>query len=185
MAGFEALGPLAGKHLLVTGAGMLGLTAVACARNLQPATITVVDPVPWRRDQAARMGSTIALTPAEFSGHPRPVDAWLELSGSNGSWETGFPKLSIGASVALIGAVFPTQDTTFNLERVVRRMITIRGIHNYGPRHLTRAVEFLSGLPADHPLGNLAGPWFTLDQHASALQAASNPTVLRVGFRFP
>lgn len=182
MAGFEALGPLFGKHLLVTGAGMLGLTAVACAREFQAASITVVDPVCLRRDRALLMGCSRALTPVEFDNHEQPVDAWLELSGSNQSWESGFSKLSIGANVALIGAVFPVQDTVFNLERLVRRMINIRGIHNYGPRHLARAVSFLAGLPVDHPLGMLAGPWFTLDQHEVALREAGNPSVLRVGF---
>jgi D-arabinose 1-dehydrogenase-like Zn-dependent alcohol dehydrogenase len=158
MAGFEALGPIEGKNLLITGAGMLGLTAVARARAFRPASITVVDPVCWRRDQAFLMGCSSALTPVEFSNHAQ--------------------------TVALIGAVFPTQDTAFNLERVVRRMITIRGIHNYGPRHLAGAVEFLTELPADHPLGQLAGPWFTLDQHETALRVAADPAVLRVGFMF-
>jgi threonine dehydrogenase-like Zn-dependent dehydrogenase len=184
MAGIEALGPIEGKNLLITGAGMLGLTAVARARALRPASITVVDPLCWRRDQAFVMGCSTALTPVEFNNLTQPVDAWLELSGSNVSWESCFPRLAIGAKVALIGAVFPTQDTVFNLERVVRRMITIRGIHNYGPRHLASAVEFLTGLPADHPLGQLAGPWFTLDQHETALRVAGDPAVLRVGFMF-
>ena len=184
MAGFEALGPIDNKNLLITGAGMLGLTAIARARALRPASITVVDPLCWRRDQAFVMGCSTALTPVEFNNHTQPVDAWLELSGSNVSWESCFPRLAIGAKVALIGAVFPTQDTVFNLERVVRRMITIRGIHNYGPRHLASAVEFLTGLPADHPLGQLAGPWFTLDQHETALRVAGDPAVLRVGFMF-
>lgn len=183
IAGMEALGPVAGKNLLITGAGMLGLTAVACARVLQAATITVVDPVPWRRDQAFLMGSSSALTPEEFKEQHQPVDAWLELSGSNESWEAGFEKLATGATVALIGAVFPTRDTVFNLERVVRRIISIRGIHNYGPRHLARAVEFLDSLPKDHPLGGLAGPWFPLEQHEAALRLALDPGVLRVGFR--
>ena len=179
-----SLGPIDNKNLLITGAGMLGLTAIARARALRPASITVVDPLCWRRDQAFVMGCSTALTPVEFINLTQPVDAWLELSGSNVSWESCFPRLAIGAKVALIGAVFPTQDTVFNLERVVRRMITIRGIHNYGPRHLASAVEFLTGLPADHPLGQLAGPWFTLDQHETALRVAGDPAVLRVGFMF-
>ena len=183
MAGFEALGPVHGKQVLITGAGMLGLTAIACAKVLEVASVTVVDPLPWRREQALQMGCNSALTPEEFANHPHPVDAWLELSGSNASWEAGFTKLAIGATVALIGAVFPTLDTAFNLERVVRRMITLRGIHNYGPRHLAHAVDFLVRLPDDHPLGKLTGPWFPLDQHETALRLARDPAVLRVGFR--
>lgn len=182
MAGFEALGPVRGKNMLITGAGMLGLTAIACANDLGVSSVTVVDPVGWRREQALLMGCASALTPAEFAEQLDPVDTWLELSGSNASWEGGFNKLAIGATVALIGAVFPTQDTAFNLERVVRRMITLRGIHNYGPRHLARAVEFLARLPANHPLGGLAGPWFPLDQHPAAIRQAADPAVLRVGF---
>jgi len=170
--------------LLITGAGMLGLTATALARRMGTGSITMVDPIPWRCEKALLMGANRAIGafPSK-TGNLEPVDAWLELSGTNTAWESGFDMLGVGASVVLVGSVFPTPDTCFNLERVVRRMISIRGVHNYAPRHLSMALGLLEKLGPTHPLGGLTGPWFTLANHAEALRAAADPQVLRVGFR--
>jgi len=183
-AALEALGPISNRHLLITGAGMLGLTATALARRMGTGSITMVDPIPWRCEKALLMGANRAIGafPSK-TGNLEPVDAWLELSGTNTAWESGFDMLGVGASVVLVGSVFPTPDTCFNLERVVRRMISIRGVHNYAPRHLSMALGLLEKLGPTHPLGGLTGPWFTLANHAEALRAAADPQVLRVGFR--
>ena len=57
-------------------------------------------------------------------------------------------------------------------------MITIRGVHNYAPRHLSMALGLLEKLGSAHPLGGLTGPWFTLANHAEALKVAADPQVL-------
>lgn len=60
MATIEAAGPLAGRRVLVSGAGMLGITAVAAARAAGAAQVLVTDPDPARRDLALRFGATSA-----------------------------------------------------------------------------------------------------------------------------
>ena len=51
-------GPLKGKRVLISGAGMLGLSACAMARQADASTVWALDPVPERRSQAQLFGIT-------------------------------------------------------------------------------------------------------------------------------
>lgn len=44
----------------------------------------------------------------------------------------------------LAGAVFPSPAAPVFVERIVRRMLRLNGVHNYSPADLARALEFLS-----------------------------------------
>ncbi len=56
-----------GSDVLVLGAGPLGLSAVQGARIQGAAQIIVVEPVPYRRDLAVKLGATSTLDPNQFS----------------------------------------------------------------------------------------------------------------------
>jgi S-(hydroxymethyl)glutathione dehydrogenase/alcohol dehydrogenase len=56
-----------GSDVLVLGAGPLGLSAVQGARIQGAAQIIVVEPVPYRRDLAMKVGATTVLDPNAFS----------------------------------------------------------------------------------------------------------------------
>lgn len=56
-----------GSDVLVLGAGPLGLSAVQGARIQGAAQIIVVEPVPYRRDLAMKLGATTVLDPNAFS----------------------------------------------------------------------------------------------------------------------
>lgn len=70
MATVEAAGPLTGRRVLVSGAGMLGITAVAAARAAGAAQVLVTDPDPGRRALALRFGATSAHDIGEPIGVP-------------------------------------------------------------------------------------------------------------------
>jgi S-(hydroxymethyl)glutathione dehydrogenase / alcohol dehydrogenase len=57
----------AGSDVLVLGAGPLGLSAVQGARIQGAAQIIVVEPVPYRRDLAMKLGATTVLDPNAYS----------------------------------------------------------------------------------------------------------------------
>ncbi|GAB94107.1 putative phosphonate catabolism associated alcohol dehydrogenase [Kineosphaera limosa] len=139
MACVEAAGgDLQGWRLLVVGAGMLGLCAVAVARA-RGAFVQVSDPDPVRREQAAALG---ALSRETDSG---PVDVVIELSGAIPGIETGLAALDIGGVLVLAGSVAPRGTVGIDPEHVVRAHLRIVGVHNYEPRHLAQAVAFLAG----------------------------------------
>ena len=180
-AAMEAAGPLKDRSVLIAGAGLLGLTACAMARQAGASKITCLEPDPHRRDRALAFGATAAVAPNDLGLDE--FDVFLELSGANAAWELAFDRLALGARAVLIGAVFPGPDTRINMERIVRRMITIRGIHNYASRHLEAAVSFLAEHGRHVPLAEMVSEWFDLADHVNALKAASLPGATRIGFR--
>ena len=180
-AAMEAAGLLKDRSVLIAGAGLLGLTACAMARQAGASKITCLEPDPHRRDRALAFGATAAVAPNDLGLDE--FDVFLELSGANAAWELAFDRLALGARAVLIGAVFPGPDTRINMERIVRRMITIRGIHNYAPRHLEAAISFLAEHGRHVPLAEMVSEWFDLADHVNALKAASLPGATRIGFR--
>ena len=50
--------------------------------------------------------------------------------------QAGIESLRIGGTLILAGTVLPTPSIALDPEAVVRRLLTIRGVHNYAPRDL-------------------------------------------------
>jgi len=180
-----ACGGLRGAVVGVTGCGMLGLTACAMA-TAAGARVIAVEPDPGRRSLATRFGATAALQPAAFSdgvaqAAPDGLDAVIEVSGSNTAFSDAVDGLRIGGTMILVGAVAPAPDVPVSLESIVRRCLTIRGIHNYGPSDLVAAVDFLERHGHEFPFAHLVSAWFPLDEAEAAFAAAADPDRVRVG----
>ena len=188
-AALAAAGPISGRAIGILGAGMLGLTACAMAQLRGAAAVITVEPNAERRGQALRFGATQAIAPDELSAAAAAVserqglDVVLELSGAAAAFETAWPVLCIGGTLVLVGAVFPGPPVTLSLEQVVRRNLTIRGVHHYAPKDLLAAVEFLLAAHRRFPLHELVGPWYPLKEVAQAFATARDPRHLRVGVR--
>lgn len=157
MAVAEAAGELAGRTVLVTGLGMLGLTAVAAARALGAGRVLGVDPSAAARVRAGDLSEVFADVPDV------PVDAVMELSGMQESIDSSLGVLGIGGTAVLAGSVVPSAPTPVDPEWVVRGWRTITGVHNYEPRHLHQAVEFLATHGETLPWEQLLGQRYPLD----------------------
>ncbi|MFM7862892.1 MAG: alcohol dehydrogenase, partial [Planctomycetaceae bacterium] len=79
--------------------------------------------------------------------------------------------------------VFPAAPVSLALEQVVRRNLSLRGIHNYAPVHLQRAVQFLESSAAEYDFDSLVSAWYPLQQISAALAAAASPAAVRIGIR--
>jgi alcohol dehydrogenase len=110
------------------------------------------------------------------------VDVALELTGSPESFETLLPQLRLGGTAVLVGSVFPSRPVPLLLEQVVRRCLTLRGVHNYAPRHLHAALVFLAN-HHDYPFDTLVADWQPLATVNQALAASLPSTALRLGIR--
>ncbi|WP_062377257.1 zinc-binding dehydrogenase [Demequina pelophila] len=140
-AAMERAGALTGRRVLVTGAGMLGLVAVAMAAEAGAAEVTAIDLDPARREEALRFGATSAADAVP----PRSgLDVAIDLTGAPAVIGAAFESLDIGGRLVLVGSVTPAPPVPFDAERMVRRWLTVAGVHNYEPRHLQRAVDFLA-----------------------------------------
>jgi putative phosphonate catabolism associated alcohol dehydrogenase len=183
-------GGCAGESVLIQGAGLLGLTASAMARASGARQIIVCDPDPARRELATRFGADRAIDSGgggdqldrvvHGANDGRGVDLALEFSGSSESVEIGLQALRIGGQYILVGAVFPGPAVALDVQQVVRRMLTIRGLHNYAPRDLEAAVAFLAKHHQSFPFGEVIGGPFRLEEAEAAFDHAIEKRPLRV-----
>ncbi len=168
--------------VLVQGAGMLGVTACAMARWLGAREVIACDVDERRLATATEFGATrtavvegdvgeLARVVDEITGG-RGVDVALELSGSGAAIETGLRHLRIGGRAVWAGAVFPAPPIPVTAEDVVRRLLTIRGVHNYTPRDLAIAVEFLHRTRETRRFETLVGKTFPLAEADAAFRHA-------------
>ncbi|MFE7223916.1 zinc-binding dehydrogenase [Nocardioides sp. NPDC057577] len=141
MAALERAGSLRGRRVLVVGAGMLGLTAVAAAADAGAAEVVASDVEPARLELAVGFGATSTLLAGQA---PAPVDVALDFSGAASAVEAAFGALDIGGSLVLVGSVSPGRAISVDPEAIVRGWRSVSGVHNYEPRHLEQAVAFLA-----------------------------------------
>ena len=168
MATLEAAGPLAGRRMLVLGAGMLGLTAVAAGRDAG-ADVQVLDRNPERVRQAGDFGGRVSDGGA--------VDVVVDYTVSTEAISAALARLDIGGRLVLAGSVMPAPALHVDAETVVRRWLTITGVHNYEPHHLAEAVDFLDRTRDRHPWAALVTAPLPLSRIAEALQPAPAPAL--------
>jgi putative phosphonate catabolism associated alcohol dehydrogenase len=179
----EAAAVQPGDVVAVLGAGLLGLYGVAMARAAGAGQVVVLDPVPARLRWAERFGADAgldagALSPERLVAHVREragrggADVVLETSGVAETLGGGLALLRTGGRLVTAGLVVPGARVTLDASEIVRRCVTIRGVHNYHPRHLVAALEFVVAHRARLPLGELVDARFPLEEVGAAFGAA-------------
>jgi putative phosphonate catabolism associated alcohol dehydrogenase len=169
MATLEAAGALAGRRVLICGAGMLGVTAAAACADAG-AHVQANDIDAERLRLAGRFGAT-----ADAGG---PVDVAIDFTGAAAAVEAAAARLDIGGVLVLAGSVMPGRPVSLDPETVVRKWWTIRGVHNYEPHHLERAVAFLHRTCGAYPWDEVVSDPVGLDDIGSAL-VVTPPGTLR------
>jgi putative phosphonate catabolism associated alcohol dehydrogenase len=168
MAVIERAPHMAGKRVVVVGAGMLGLTAVATAAFAGASSVTVVDPAAERRELAGQFGATEVRATMPDAG---PYDVLLEFSGSSAALQQGLRTLDVQGAAVLAGAVLPDTPVAVEPEAVVRRHLSVVGVHNYEPRHLSAALDFLEATRDRFPWQDLVAEPVPLEEIGSLLTA--------------
>lgn len=183
--------PVGRGAVLVIGAGMLGLTTVAMLHDLG-ALVLLCDPDPARRRLAERFGAAATFEPRMFEADSPgrtgslgdiEVIATIEMSGSAAGGSLAINALATGGVAVLAGSVAPGPCLALDPERVVRRMLTIRGVHNYRPDQLRAAVEYLGVACERWPFADLVGVVEPMERIEAALAIAVSGAHVRVGLR--
>jgi len=68
-------------------------------------------------------------------------------------------------------------------EQIIRKCITIRGVHNYAPWHLDEAINFLDRNRNKFPFEELLGPPFSLKDLGEAVREAKKQNWFRVSVK--
>jgi len=175
-------GPLTGAVVAVIGCGVLGIIACAMVRALGAAEIIACDVAGDREPLARAFGAGHFTAPAELAPLARQLsagrgaDVVIELCGASSAVATAIEVLRVGGTAVIAGMTTPCEPVTLDPHQLMRRMLTIRGLHNYVPRDLVAAVDFLEEHAASLPFSRLHGGSFRLEEIDRAFRiAAASP----------
>lgn len=171
MAVLGAAGPLQGRRVLVSGAGMLGIVACAVARSRGAASVEVCDLNTERLELARGFGATRTTTPGE-SLASGAYDVAVELSGAQAAVTAALAALDIGGRLVLAGSVSPGPVVAIDPQHMVRSLLTVTGVHNYEPAHLQQAVDFLAETQGSYDWDSLVEP----PRHLAELPSLMTPS---------
>ena len=125
---------LVGEDVLVTGAGPIGIMAVAIAKHVGARNVVITDVNDYRLDLARRMGATRAVnvTRDSVAGVMDELgmigfDIGLEMSGNGAAFETMLESMHNGGRIALLGIA--PGPVAIDWDEVVFRGLTIKGIY--------------------------------------------------------
>lgn len=132
-----------GDHVLVIGAGTIGLMVLGVARDAGAAAVTVVEPRASRAALARALGaSEVAASWDDLSGDAR-FDRALECTGKSQAQAAALTLLRPQGRLVLIG--IPTDGTWFNTMDIVNTEREIVGsLSHLAEEDFRQAVEMLS-----------------------------------------
>lgn len=181
------------QNVVVAGAGMLGVIACAMSRCAEAARVIAVDIDEERLDVARSFGAhlTVRIGPDQpplpeqlrKALPDRPITVALDYSGAPDTMESLVAALGIGGVLVLVGATFPQRPLSLNAEQLVRRLHTIRGLHNYNQEDFIAAVEFVESQHTQFPFMQLVQDRFSLDETDAAFDYGLKSGAHRVGIR--
>jgi threonine 3-dehydrogenase len=127
--------PVLGEDVLITGAGPIGLMAVAIVRRASARYIVVTDVNPYRLELAKKMGATLALDvrtqkirdAQKQLGMQEGFDVGLEMSGNPQAFRDMLANMAHGGRIAMLG--IPDKELAIDWHTVIFNMLTIKGIY--------------------------------------------------------
>ena len=161
---------------VVQGAGLLGLHGCALLRAAGVERVLVIDPDAARLEKVSAFGGVPTIV---ADVQPGSVDLVVEAAGVAGVVPEGLRMLRAGGHYLFAGLVHPDSALEITGETIIRRCLTLRGFHNYAPRHLERAVAFLRETP-ELPWASLVSPPLPLAKMDEAVALAQSRRWARV-----
>ena len=179
-----------GDCVVVQGLGLLGLYGCAIAKARGARRVIGLDAVPARLEMAKSFGAdeTIDVTSMNDDELVRKVhalcppdgaDVVMEVCGIASVVPTGIHMLRVGGRYVIGGLVSPNDMFKLDGNELLRKLITLKGVHNYHPRHLIQALDFVMANRNRFPFKDMVDSRFPLDKLNEAFAKAAERTVLR------
>lgn len=126
---------LLGEDVLITGAGPIGIMAVAIAKHAGARHVVITDVNDYRLDLARKLGADVALnvtrgnlTELQKSLHLKEgFDVGLEMSGNPAAFRSMIDSMCHGGKIAMLG--IPSEAMAIDWNKVIFNMLTIKGIY--------------------------------------------------------
>ncbi|GGX10343.1 L-idonate 5-dehydrogenase [Streptomyces lomondensis] len=125
-------GEVAGRHVLVTGAGPIGCLVVAAAKAAGASRVTVTDLLPEALEYGRIAGASavVRADDPDDPGWPSEVDVAIEASGVAAGLDACLRRVRRGGVVVQVG-MLPAGDSPFAGNLVVSREIELRGAFRF------------------------------------------------------
>ena len=126
---------LVGEDVLITGAGPIGIMAVAIARFVGARHVVITDVNDFRLDLAKKMGATATVNATRDNlqqvmqdlGMQEGFDVGMEMSGNPQALRDLLGAMHHGGKVALLG--IPPGDTSIDWNQVIFKGLVLKGVY--------------------------------------------------------
>ena len=198
MGALRMAGDISGKKVIVYGLGLLGLSCVAMCKEAGASWIGVVDNNPSRLAWGVRFGADAVkgtdgvngtdsvqgkelLNGADGEGAWPEADVVFDMTGDSVAMQQGLDALAVGGCAVWIGAVYPNKPVAVDAQKVVRKLLQIKGLHNYNYQDFVNATSFIEDNYEKYPFEELTEKEFGLEQIQEAFEYADQQKPVRVG----
>jgi len=126
---------LVGEDVLITGAGPIGIMAVAIAKHVGARHVVITDVNEYRLELAQKMGATLAINTKQMPlnevmqklGMKEGFDIGLEMSGHPVAFNEMLDYMNHGGSIALLGLL--PKNTGINWDHIIFKGLNVKGIY--------------------------------------------------------
>ena len=172
------------NSVLIQGAGLLGIYACALLHQQGISRIYCMDEMTSRREFSKQFGGIPIENVDEIYSHDsNGVDLAIEVTGSSKVIRAGVSALRTGGYYIFVGMVTPDSNLSITGEQIIRKCLRIRGVHNYSPKHLEKAIEFLQRTQHCYPYKDLVRSPLPLSELPKAIKIAESKEFFRVAVK--
>lgn len=126
---------LVGEDVLITGAGPIGIMAVALAKRIGARHVVITDVNEYRLELARKLGATRAVNVSrenlndvkESLGMKEGFDIGMEMSGVPSAFNQMLEHITHGGKIAMLG-IF-AEKPLLNTDLVIFKSLTLKGIY--------------------------------------------------------
>ncbi len=133
--GYDILRAQLASHVLIYGAGTMGLMMLELAKRTGASTVDVVDINPERLATARKLGCTASADSAAALDRPRGWDLVIDATGNARAIQDGLDRVGKGGTFLQFGVADYATRATIEPYRIYNQEITITGsmavLHSY------------------------------------------------------
>jgi threonine 3-dehydrogenase len=163
---------LVGEDVLITGAGPIGIMAVAIARHVGARFVVITDVNDYRLALARQMGASAAINVTRASivdterelGMKEGFDVGLEMSGNIQAFRDMLQVMNYGGKVAILG--IPTGEVSLDLTWIILKGLALKGI--YGREMFETWYKMTSMLQSHLDISSVITHRFSVDDFQQA-----------------
>lgn len=169
---------LVGEDVLITGAGPIGMMAVAIAQHCGARHVVITDVNAYRLELAKKMGATLTVNVSESNltqamselDMTEGFDVGLEMSGNPQALKSMIGSMNHGGSVAMLG--IPPGETAIDWSQVIFKGLVIKGI--YGREMYETWYKMVSMLQSGLNLTNVVTHHFSVLDYQEAFEVMAS-----------